>query len=421
MRIAFVTAYPPSRIRTRSFSFLRELAREHEVMSVCTRTGDQDSQDVAALRALGVRVVAVRNPTVAAIARVARAALLGEALQVAYGAHPLVRATLQQLIGSGQIDVVHIEHLRAAAFALELDAPVVWDSVDCISQVYAAGARSGATPIMRWLGALEARRTRLAETALLASLDHVVVAAERDRAALFDAMIMHDAPCQRGAVPTIHVIPNGVDTDYFAFSPKPRPENLIVMSGNMGYHANVAAALILVRRIMPRIWERRPDVRLVLAGGKPSRAVRALGEDARVTITGYVPDLRPFIADATVAVSPTPYAFGIQNKVMEALALGTPVVATSSSVGGLGPIPDDVALVADAPDDFAAAVLGLLEDPSRRAQMSIRGRRYVETRYQWRAATQRLVSVYEAAIAAFAARSASSPAHAASDPPTIGA
>jgi glycosyltransferase involved in cell wall biosynthesis len=186
----------------------------------------------------------------------------------------------------------------------------------------------------------------------------------------------------------------------------------------MGYHANVAAALLLVQRIMPLIWERRPDVRVALAGGKPSRAVRALGQDARVTVTGYVPDLRPFIAGATIAVSPTPYGFGIQNKVIEALALGTPVVATSSSIGGLGPIPDDVALVADAPADFAAAVLELLDDPTRREQMSARGRKYVESHFQWGTAAQLLVAVHKAAIAAFAQRRSSTPAPTTSGPPT---
>ncbi len=114
----------------------------------------------------------------------------------------------------------------------------------------------------------------------------------------------------------IHVVPNGVDLDYFSPLATPREGNVVVFSGRMSFHANVAAASILTREIMPLVWERRPDVRLVLAGSSPPRSVRRLACDRRVNVTGYVADLRPYIGGATVAVSPTPYAVGMQNKVL---------------------------------------------------------------------------------------------------------
>jgi glycosyltransferase involved in cell wall biosynthesis len=166
----------------------------------------------------------------------------------------------------------------------------------------------------------------------------------------------------------------------------------------MSYHANVAAALYLVEHILPRIWRKRPSVRLVLAGCDPPRILRRLARNPRIELTGYVADLRPYIAQAQVAVCPLPYAVGIQNKVLEALALGTPVVASPCAIAGLQTVPGRDLLVADHPDTFASAVLHLLGCQPLRQRLVTCGLDYVATNHNWESLIQKLTAVYWQAL-----------------------
>ncbi|HEV7127500.1 MAG TPA: glycosyltransferase family 4 protein [Ktedonobacterales bacterium] len=406
MRIAFVTAYPPSLVRVRAYAFVRELAREHEVTVVCACHTAREQADVAALRAQGVRVVAVRTPGWSAAAHATGALLLGESLQVAHGAATALRRAVGDLVATGAIDVVHAEHLRTIASVRDLPVPVVWDAVDCISQLYELGARHGATPMMRLIGRLEAQRARREEQLLLHSLRHVLVTTGRDRRALRRVWEETRSPELRRSdiapwrAAAVHVVRNGVDLKYFIPGQWTRQANLLVLSGKMSFHANVAAAELLAHEIMPRIWERRPDVRLLIAGSDPPRAVQALGADPRIAVTGYLSDLRPALAGAAIAVSPTPYAVGVQNKVLEALALGTPVVAMPAAVGGLSAIAGRDLLVAGTAHSFARTVVELLDDAYQRAALAHAGRQYVERYHSWSGAGRQLAQVYALAIAA---------------------
>ena len=410
MRIAFVTAYPPSPLRVRAYSFVRELARHHTVTVVTLCHSDQDVDAAYALRRFGVQVVAVKEPSWAAGARAASALPAGASLQVAHGGSAALRRELNSLVETRQVDLVHVEHLRAVAAVRDVEIPVVWDAVDCISHLYALGAQYRATPMLRVLGRLEARRARNEEQRLLSRLPHIVVTSSHERAALMGVGVhtsAHDDTCDRrqpdvrSTLPgqaVIYVVPNGVDLDYFSPLATPREGNVVVFSGRMSFHANVAAASILTREIMPLVWERRPDVRLVLAGSSPPRSVRRLARDRRVSVTGYVADLRPYIGGATVAVSPTPYAVGMQNKVLEALALSTPVVAMPPSVAGLRTAAGRDLLVADTPRDVADAILRLLDNAHFRARLGQNGRQYVVQHHDWRVATQALLRVYKHAL-----------------------
>ena len=135
----------------------------------------------------------------------------------------------------------------------------------------------------------------------------------------------------------ISVIPNGVDLEYFRPLQLERQRFNLVFSGKMSYHANVATALYLYHQIMPLIWQHRPEATLTIVGSKPPKTIQALGNDPRVEVTGYVEDMRPYVGRAEVMLSPMVYSVGIQNKVLEAMALGTPVVAAAQAAAALLP------------------------------------------------------------------------------------
>jgi glycosyltransferase involved in cell wall biosynthesis len=411
MRILFVAPYPPSHIRVRAYSFVSYLACMHYVKVLVLCTGKRELTDVQACRENGLVVDAVEERRSSQYLRALLALCSHIPLQVAFVAAPAWRSAIEAELRSGQYDLLHVETLRAlGALPRHLPIPVICDLVDCISHLYELGARAGATAMMHTIGMIEARRVRAYEQTQLRRFAHVLVTSEQERHKLLHLFDRGDnnedsnrtwevsKHSHMGLSQQITVLPNGVDQAYFAAYRGPRQAETLVFSGKLSYHANVAAALYLVEQILPRIWCKHPAARLVLAGCDPPHALRRLARDARITLTGYVADLRPCIAQAQVAVCPLPYAVGVQNKVLEAMALGTPVVASPCAVAGLQVVVGRDLLVADHPDAFASAVLHLLDSQALRQRLVTYALDYVANNHNWESLMQKLQAVYKQAL-----------------------
>lgn len=181
----------------------------------------------------------------------------------------------------------------------------------------------------------------------------------------------------------IAVVPNGADVAATLTSaPLPEPDTLIY-PGALSYDANYDAMQHFVHAILPRIRAQRPQVRLLITGHATAEQRAALRADG-VEWTGYVPDVRPLVARAWGEVVPLRLGGGTRLKVLEALALGTPIISTAKGVEGLDLQPEQHLLLADAPDDFARATLRLLREPALRARLAAAGQQVVRERYDWR-------------------------------------
>jgi glycosyltransferase involved in cell wall biosynthesis len=332
-------------------------------------------------------------------------------MQAHYCFSPAMSAAVHDALAprSGGYDVLHVEHLRAALYGLQVQGvPRIYDAVDCMSRLLAQAASDAPTSATRLAARAELGRTQAFERRLLGAFDRVLVTAPSERDAL---RALHGTAPSAGPVT---IIGNGVDLEYFAPAATPRDPATVVFVGRMGYHANVAAARELLTGIMPRVWARRPAARLLLVGTSPPRSLRMLAAGARgpVEITGYVSDIRPALARATVSVSPLRYAVGIQNKVLEAMAMGTPVVATPSACAALSAIHGEHLLVETHAERIATAVLRLFDDPALARRIGNAGRRYVAAEHDWRVVAATLEAVYRETIEQTAAqtRAAGAPA-----------
>jgi glycosyltransferase involved in cell wall biosynthesis len=194
-------------------------------------------------------------------------------------------------------------------------------------------------------------------------------------------------------------VPNGVDLDYFQPWAGDHEPATLAFSGKMSYHANVTAVVHFVDRILPLVRRHRPDVRLRVIGSRPPAGLQALARDPAIAITGYLPDIRPALGGATIAICPITVKVGIQNKILEAMALGLPVVTTRAGLGGLGAVPGRDLLVADTPAEFAEHIRRLLADPPARAAIGLGGRRYVEANHRWEHAARQFEGLYASAVA----------------------
>ena len=379
MRILFVVPYTPTAIRVRPYSFVRFLAqRGHTVILATLWESEAEQQALQKLRADGIQVMAAPLNRSQKLRNVLRAWQRGLPIQAAFCESPQLLDQIQQFLRTEPVDVIHVEHLRGAAYGLALlrqqTAPVVWDSVDCITHLFEQAASRSRSLTGRLMTGLELPRTRRYESSLPHQFKRVLVTSINDQAALQQL-------AQRGT--DIQVVTNGVDLDYFAPDSTPYTPDTVVYSGKMSYHANVTAALFLAEQIMPLVWRHKPNARLVIAGSKPTQAIQQLTQDARIQVTGYVEDLRQPLLQAAVAVAPLLYGAGIQNKVLEAMACGTPVVATSQAVSALAIRPGQDCLVADNNDALAISILEVLNNGTLRARLSQQGRRFVETHHDW--------------------------------------
>ncbi len=447
MNILFIVAYPAA-ARVRPRELIQALARRgHQVTVATLWEKPADRAGLDRWQAQGIPVITARQSKARALWNCLRALPTDQPLQAHYSWNPALAHHLHSAVCHSPFDVVHVEHLRTARYGLFLksairppmrspqsaicnlqsairppmrspqsairnpQSAIVWDSVDCISHLFEQSSRHGRGFFARVITRLELPRTRRYEGQLIGQFDRVLVTSPIDREALMRLCQEIRRPgarecggqgdfLPRSPAPPlpITVLPNGVDLTYFAPQPVEREPETLVYVGRMSYHANVAAVTWFCQEVLPLIWAERPNVRFFIVGMDPGPAVRALGRDPRIIVTGTVPDVRPYLARATIGVAPIVYGAGTQFKILENMAMETAMVVTPNAAEPLGVQPGQDILTGDTPQAFAAAVLRLLSDPALRTQLGQAGRRYVEQHHDWNGIAAQLESLYQEAI-----------------------
>ncbi len=373
MRVLFIThrlPYAPNRgDRIRSYHILRALgSRGVEVSLVSLVHDEAEEAQAAAVGAFAARVITARVHRVSGLARGLAALARGRPLTHALLDSRAMRPALALAVSERPPDVVLAYGSGMARFALEpplAPRPLVLDLVDVDSAKWAALGRSGRPPLS-WIYAREARRLGRFEAEAARRARTALVVNERERDAL-----LRLAPSA-----VVRIAPNGVDARAFRPDGPPATAPRVVFCGVLDYPPNADGALWLVRHVWPIVRRRRADAALTIVGANPSGALReAAAAEASVELLGAVPDVRPHLHRAAVAVAPIRTARGIQNKVLEALAAGLPCVVTSAVREGL---PVEVlagCLEASAADRFASGIVDLLRrSPADRRELAGRAR-----------------------------------------------
>jgi len=198
-----------------------------------------------------------------------------------------------------------------------------------------------------------------------------------------------------GTARSVDWFPNGVDSEFFHPVDTPYDPDTLCFTGRMDYYPNQQAVRHLCDDVFPLIRARIPDAKLLVIGAEPSREIQQLGERDGVTVTGTVPDVRGYVQSAAVSVAPLEIARGTQNKILEAMAMGVPVVASQVAAGGVDAEPGEHFLTAGDAETFAAQVVGLMRDSARRAELADRGRRRMLTNHSWAGSMRRLEGIIE--------------------------
>ncbi len=387
--------YPPEKgEKIRAWHMLLELARTHRIHLGCLVDDPDDLRHLPALAAHCADLCAVAvNPRRQRLRALLRARP-GRPLSLDYFDHPALRrfvaAKRDAGISRGFVYCSAMApYLMAAGLTQAGRMRLVLDMVDVDSAKWAAYAATAGWPA-RAVWAREARTLLAFERRAAAAFDHTLFVSAAERAT-FAAL----APETAGK---LGVRDNGVDLSRFApgldfADPYPPGLPVAVFTGSMDYRPNIAAVTWFARAVLPRLAGR---LRLAIVGANPAPAVRLLAALPGVIVTGRVADTRPWIAHAALAVAPLGIARGIQNKVLEAMAMGRPVVATPQAFEGIDAVAGrDLLVAAAAPEAFAAAVAAVLDGAHR--GLGAAARAAVERRYAWSATLGGLGALFEPA------------------------
>jgi polysaccharide biosynthesis protein PslH len=352
--------YPPDRgDRIRSWHVLKALAKLAPVHVAALIDEEVDRQHIPMIESVAAGVlVERRNPSRANA--VVRALASGKPASVAAFDHALLRATLQAFVARDAIDTIYAFSGQMAQYVpAGFRGRFVMDFVDMDSAKFAS--------LGGFANAQEAKRLKAFEIATARRADVSLFVSDAE-ASLFT----RETGCAAS------VLENGIDLAHFALdavAPGVAPHPLIVFTGQMDYAPNVEAVTVFARDVLPHI----PGATFAIVGRAPVAAVRALTGD-RVIVTGEVSDTRPWLAAADVVVAPLKIARGIQNKVLEAMAMGKAVVASSQAAQGIDAVAGRDLIVADDPAD---AIIALLRDPERARRIGLSARARMVARYGW--------------------------------------
>ena len=375
--------YPPNKgDKVRSYHLLKHLARQHRVFLGTFVDDPQDEVHVDTVRSMCAELFVSRiNPRLAKLKSL-RGLIDGRPLSLAYYSDSNLSRWVKTVLTNEAIDSVVVFSSAMAQFVPadcpSTDKSLLIDFVDVDSAKWTQYAPRHRWPLS-WVYAREGRRLLSYERKLVARASRSFFVTENETA-LFKRLAPECA--QR-----VEAVCNGVDAQFFSpdpmrSSPFPAGEIALVFTGAMDYWPNIDAVVWFVTDVLPVLRAAVPKLRFFIVGRNPPAQVMALaGSD--VVITGTVPDVRPYLQHAAVVVAPMRIARGVQNKILEAMAMGRPVVAASDCVAAISAVDGQELLAAATASDYVKAIQGLLDQRDQAANIGAAGRRCVAQRFSW--------------------------------------
>jgi polysaccharide biosynthesis protein PslH len=372
MTILFITSrYPYPLLKgdqVRAYHQINELVkRGHQVMLI---SFDNGNRNLALERACQAVYLAKPVSKQRIVRHLLRQLFSNDPLQLAFFYSPEMKILLNQVLKKHSPEVAILQLSRMGDYLstlLDAKVPVVLDLIDSLAMNIDLKSKKAAFP-MNLLWKLESKRLFVYESKAVASVAAATVVSEKDK-----EYLQSDS---------VHVNPNGVLMSQ-GQPVEPRDQETILFHGNMSYYPNIEAAQFLVHEIMPEVWKQKPNCKVYIIGADPAKQILDLATK-QVVVTGFVDDVNPFLHTATLGVYPILRATGIQNKILEAMVGGLPVITTSTVAEGIKE--------ASSPEHFykeddalqiAKKILQLLDNPVERQRLSKSGRDLIAKAYTW--------------------------------------
>jgi glycosyltransferase involved in cell wall biosynthesis len=397
MRILFICPYLPYPIvsggHTRVYNLLKLLSRKHQVHLVAYQRGPVSGEQMAMLHMITAEVTLVTRVPLWHPGNLLRYLFSRDPLMHVFnGRSQAMTDAIERVITEWKPDIAHVEHFHTAHCLLRAPSsgrlPRVIGEQGVEYVILDRLAAVSHNPIKRMLSRVEQNRIKRFELAVCSQFDRCIEVSDEDR-----DIIQHD-----GLRTPVDVVPNGVDTQYFKFNSLPHTPDAIMFLGTFKFFGNRDAIRWLIELVWPVLQGFRPGLTFYVVGNQPPRWLRQ-ASDQRLIVTGWVEDVRAYLIRSMVVVSPIRIGSGTKLKIMEAMAIGRPVVTTTMGLEGIPAVDGRDLLVRDEPGPFAEAILQLLDHPSMAATMGRTARELIERMYSWDAAVKSLEQCYRVAVA----------------------
>jgi len=374
---------------TRNYYLLKMLAREHTI-SLLTLIDKGVSYEKSLLEGFThtVRSVA-RPPSRYKRLRQLKSAVSGKSYLSSMHTLVNMQEALDDLLTRDHYDAVLFESVLIAGYRIPEGVKIIIDQHNIEHELLERTYQRETAWLRKWYNWLESRRLKPIEIERCQRAHLVLVTSERERL-LLKGMLPHKV---------IEVVPNGVDTEMFQETClQPEIPGRIIFTGAMSYYPNVDAVLHFAQHCWPLIRTQMPGATWQIVGSNPSPEIWQLAKLPGVTVTGSVPDVRPYLTTAAVVIAPLLIGSGTRLKILEALAMQKAVVSTNIGCEGLSVLSGEHLLVADQDEAFTQAVIDLIRNPEMRIKLGMAGRSLVEAEYSWERCGAKLLHILEKAI-----------------------
>jgi|LSQX01.1.fsa_nt_gb glycosyltransferase involved in cell wall biosynthesis len=391
MRVLFLAHLLPLPLdsggKIKSYHTLRILSEAHQLYCISYLRGGEEIQMAPELRKLcdGMEVPLTRGK-IRRLADIFGSFSSARSFIISRDYRKSMQDAVNKAIDAFKPDVIHIDHLQMAQF-VDFNGPykTVLDNHNVESQIIQRVAQTADNALVRAYAAMEWPKLRKYELEACRNADLVLMVSEQD----VESLMALDPD-----IKNVYAVPIGVDIDHFQPIKRVAGSRNILSIGTMHWPPNVDSMLYFYRDILPLVCEQASDCHLTIAGQKPVDSIRALSDDPRVTVIGYVDDDKKLSEDCGVFIVPLRSGSGVRVKILNALAMGLPVVSTSIGAEGLAVESGKHLMIADTEAEFARAIIEILNNPQLADDLGANGRRLVCEKYSWERVGDRLLSLY---------------------------
>ncbi len=369
--------------KLRAFHQIRCLAKQNEVVLCALSDSPVHPDAMKVLNEFCTEIHIIRIRKTGMVWNVAKAFITGKPLQVGYFYRCSVQKKINALIGHHQPDHIYCQLTRVSEYVKDNPCSKTLDYQD----IFSIGAKRRAetsSPFMRKLFMMEYRRLQKYEYDIFEKFDHKTIISFPDR-----DLLPHPLRNE------VAVIPNGVDHEYFSPFHEKKIHD-IVFTGNMGYPPNIDAARFIAGEIFPLVLKRFPAAKLLLAGASPHARVLAL-QSSNVTVTGWMPDIRSSYATSRIFIAPMRIGTGLQNKLLEAMAMELPCITSVLANQALGAEPETEILIGTSAEDYASHIIRLLQNEADALTLAQNGHAFVRKIFSWENSTLLLEKLFRPA------------------------
>ena len=385
MRIIFLTSRFPYPLekgdKLRAFHQIKELAGNHDIILVSISDKPVLEEHIEALKPFCKRILVHRISLLNVLWNLFKTIFSNLPFQVGYFYSKKFKQKIIGIIETEQPDVIFCQLVRMAEYVKDVHGiPKTLDYMDAFSTGLQRMAGRSSFPKKIILN-MEWKRMVRYERNIFKHFNHLTIISEQDK-----KLIPHPDHHR------IHIIPNGVDTDYYHPFESEKKYDLL-FSGNMSYSPNIESAMFIAKEVMPLLIRERPDIKFVIAGAAPVPEILKLA-DSNIEVTGWVDDMRTYFSQSRIHLAPMLISIGLQNKILQAMAMKIPCIVSKQANNAIHAPEEECLLIADSPEEYAQKIILLLSDDQLYHRLSENGYQFVLKNFDWQGTVHKLENVF---------------------------